>query len=169
MKISIANKSSDAEALAELFSINLTPDYISHSELQGYRALKPGQWANDIHLQFLREIGERLAQPLKTMPAKGNWRGVIEAHGNDKLVGLAFVTISRESAVPFGIIEDIVIDKTHRGAGLGKEMMLWLIDGLRDAGISRVFLESGLGNTGAHHLFEQLGFKQVSIVMMRDL
>jgi len=32
-----------------------------------------------------------------------------------------------------------------------------------------LFLESGIQNDRAHHLFERMGFRPVSMVMMQDL
>jgi N-acetylglutamate synthase-like GNAT family acetyltransferase len=46
--------------------------------------------------------------------------------------------------------------------------MKWIIARAMDAGINRIFLESGLGNDRAHGFFEHLGFHQVSVVMMAD-
>lgn len=169
MKISIADRNSNLDALVDLFSKNLTDDYISHQELMSHRALGPGKWAPDIADQFHAEIGARLLDPREHFPAQGNWVGVVEAHEGDRLVALALVTVSRDAAVPFGVIEDIVVDGTLRGGGHGTKIMNWIADEFRAAGLKRAFLESGLGNEHAHHLFEKLGFKQVSIVMMQEL
>lgn len=78
------------------------------------------------------------------------------------------MTLSREASVPFGIVEDIVVDRSRRGKGIGETVMRWIIDTFQRAGIRRVFLESGLSNKGAHYFFERLGFKTVSVSMMRD-
>jgi N-acetylglutamate synthase-like GNAT family acetyltransferase len=169
MKISIADKDSDRTALAKLFSSNLTPEYISHSELQGYRAVKPGEWAKNIDTVVHDEIVARLAVPLREFPADRSWRGVVEAHDDNTLVGVALVTTCYEAATPYGIIEDIVVDRTLRGGGRGEKIMRWILDHFRQAGIKRAFLESGGGNERAHHLFERIGFKTLSVVMMKDL
>ena len=168
MKLSIADRNSNADALARLFKENLTSPYISHSELQGPRALAPGIWAPDIEATLRREISERLREPLSEFPRDTNWLGVVEAHDGDALIGLAFVTIAADAPRPYGMIEDIVIADARRSAGLGEEFMRWLLDSFTRAGIRRTFLESGIGNDGAHHLFERLGFKTTSIVMMRE-
>lgn len=169
MRISIADRNSNPKALAKLFSSNLTPEYISHSELQGYRAIKPGEWAKNIDTVVHDEIAARLRDPLGEFPTKHSWRGVIEAHDNDTLVGVALVTTCYEAATPYGIIEDIVIDRTVRGGGRGEMVMQWILDHFRRAGLKRAFLESGSGNERAHHLFERIGFSAMSVVMMKDL
>ena len=168
MKISIADVNSNAEALADFFHKNLTLDYISHSELQGYRAVRPGMWAPNIATVLQSEIQERLGQPLEEFPVRRDWRGVIVGQEDNKIVGLALVTSSFQCTIPHGIIEDIVIESTTRDRGQGKTMMTWIADRFRHAGINRLFLESGLGNDRAHHFFERFGFRQVSIVMMAE-
>jgi ribosomal protein S18 acetylase RimI-like enzyme len=168
MKFRVADRNSNADALAKLFSGNLTAEYISHSELQGPRAPAPGKWTPNIDAVLRREIAERLGPPQPEFPRSNNWLGVVEAFDDDALVGLAFVTIAADAPIPYGVIEDIVIDTPRRGTGLGEEFMRWLIDSFARAGIRRTFLESGIGNEHAHHLFERLGFETTSIVMMRD-
>jgi GNAT superfamily N-acetyltransferase len=169
MKISIADRRSNAEQLSRFFARNLTTSYISHSELQGFRAVRPGVWAANIESVLDGEIRQRLADPLAQFPAAANWKGVIEAHDDEQLVGLALVTISREAVVSYAILEDIVVDDSRRGRGIGRVMTDWIIAELGRTGIQRIFLESGRDNAAAHHFFERCGFKQVSIVMMRDI
>lgn len=168
MRIAIADRNSDLDALTGIFSDNLTTSYISHSELQGPRAIRPGEWTGDIKAVLRREIAERLREPMDAFPSAEFWQGVIEAREDGAVVGIAFVTLSRKANVPFGVVEDIVVAARLRDHGRGEAMMTWMIDTFRRAGIGRVFLESGITNESAHHLFERLGFKTVSIVMMRD-
>jgi GNAT superfamily N-acetyltransferase len=169
MQIRIADKRSDAGVLAHLFAANLSPQYISHSELQGYRALAPSDWAPDIESVLRREIEARLKEPLERLPTGKDWQGVLEAHEDDRLIGISFITLIHSAAVPFGVIEDIVVEQALRGEGRGEHMMQWILQKFAEAGVRRAFLESGLGNEGAHHLFERLGFRTTSIVMMREL
>jgi len=169
MEISIADKNSSLKDLTSLFAKSLTAQYISHSELQGYRALRPGKWAKNIERVLSKEIGARLKQPRRSLPIGRNWSGVVEAYEGRRLVGLALITMSRSSAVPFGVIEDIVIDKKLRGGGRGEAIMDWIKTHMLAAGIKRLFLESGIQNDRAHHLFERMGFRPVSMVMMQDL
>ena len=168
MRISIADRNSDAEALTGVFGDNLTAPYISHSELQGRRAVRPGEWNKDIKAVLRGEIAERLRAPMDAFPPDEFWQGVVEARDGDAVVGIAFVTVSRRALVPFGVVEDIVVPENLRDQGRGEAIMRWIIETLGRSGIKRVFLESGVTNHSAHHLFERLGFETVSIVMMRD-
>jgi ribosomal protein S18 acetylase RimI-like enzyme len=168
MRIEIADKNSASKTLSAFFQRNLTSDYISHAELQGYRAIKPGVWAPNLSAVLNKEIEARLGPPLAEFPVKTNWRGVIVGKDQAELVSLALVTSVMSSTIPHGIVEDIVVEGSVRSRGHGETMMRWIIDRFRLAGINRVFLESGVTNDDAHHFFERLGFKQVSIVMMLD-
>jgi ribosomal protein S18 acetylase RimI-like enzyme len=169
MKFVIADKSCDADALARFFHRNLSSEYISHSELQGRRAIASNQWAQDIESVLRDEILARLKEPLSEMPAATNWQGVVKACADEELVGVALVTLVRDAPRPFGVIEDVIIDASQRGKGLGKEFLISILNMLKAAKLTRVFLESGKNNHSAHHLFAELGFQQVSVVMMRDL
>lgn len=169
LRISIADKYSSIRELTEFFVANLTPNYISHSELQGFRAVRPGVWADNLESVVCAEIRERLREPLAGFPADTDWKGVIEARDDGQLVSVALLTLSRQAVVPFAIVEDIVVDDGRRDMGMGQAVMNWIIAELRKAAIRRVFLESGKTNIAAHHFFERVGFKQVSIVMMRDI
>ena len=86
-----------------------------------------------------------------------------------RLVGLAFVAFSRSARVPYATLEDLLIAPEERGRGSGKSFVEWIVDQCRSAGIRRLFLESGAGNHRAHDFFAREHFRQVSIVMMRDL
>jgi ribosomal protein S18 acetylase RimI-like enzyme len=168
MQITISDRRSDARVLAHFFSSNVTPEYISHAELQGYRALARSRWSPDLEERLRVEINARLNDESEAFPSAVTWQGVIEGRDNNgALVGVAFVSISHDCNVPHGIIEDIIIDRWSRGKGHGETMMRWLLDNFERSGIARVFLESGLSNERAHHLFERLGFKTISVVMMR--
>ena len=51
-----------AQELAQFFVANITPDYISHSELQGDRALDIGKWQPGLADIVAREIKGRVAE-----------------------------------------------------------------------------------------------------------
>ena len=156
-----------ARALARLFHNNLTTAYISHSELQGPRALAHDCWAPDVAQSIEREVTERLANP-DDAPPNGvtQLAGFLEVDGVD--VGVFLVTFSRAAAVPFCILEDIVIDSERRTSGYGKLCLDWVYDQCRVRGYQRIFLESGIENHRAHELFKREGFSAVSVVMMKQ-
>ncbi|MEO5805632.1 GNAT family N-acetyltransferase [Devosia sp.] len=166
--ISIAPQGADAAELARFFCANLSSQYISHSELQSIRALAPDKWAPDIEQQITDEIAACLAQPAELRSSQ-NWNGVIQMHDAGRLVGLAIVLYQHDLPNTFGILEDVVVDQAVRGKGYGTLLINWLLDDMKKSSIQRAFLESGHHNHNAHRLFERVGFKPASVVLMKEL
>jgi ribosomal protein S18 acetylase RimI-like enzyme len=64
---------------------------------------------------------------------------------------------------PSGIkvwIEDVVVDESHRGNGIGKAMMLFAIDYSRSLGARYLNLTSRPSRIAANELYSKLGFKK---------
>ena len=162
-QIGWCNDPNEVERLAELFAHNVTQSYISHSELQFGRAETPDKWAEDLTAKFRAEISERVPM------ASGASLRIASAYDDNRLIGLAYVTFTKNVPAPFLILEDIVVDRNQRGSGYGQQMVDWIFNEALKEGIKRAFLESGKENHDAHHFFERNGFHQVSIVMMADL
>lgn len=55
-------------------------------------------------------------------------------------------------------LAEIAIDKSQRGRGLGKNVILDVIDYARSKNYSRVILDADFRNTGAKKLYESIGF-----------
>lgn len=151
-----------APAVARLFAAHATPSYISHSELQGGRAAAPGRWAADIEARVAREAAAVVA-------GDPGHRGLALLLDGGALAGFAFVSFATDAAVPFATLDDVLLAPERRGRGAGRLFLDWIAAECRAHGCRRLFLESGLGNHRAHRFFEDRGFAQTSIVMMRDL
>ena len=154
-----------ASELADFFARNIGADYISHSELQGGRALSPTDWRPNLPDILRAELAPRL-QPGTPAPDS---RPVAVAEQGGALVGLALVTFAAAAPVPFAIVDDLIVSPGTRGRGIGKGMVDWIAAEARARGIGRLFLESGLANKRAHDFFEREGFRPTSVVMMREL
>jgi GNAT superfamily N-acetyltransferase len=157
-----------ARELAEFFAAHVGTEYVSHSELQGPRALSPDQWRDNLPAILHEEIEPRLAQFEEVDPGPTS-QPILVAESDGAVVGLSFVTFAGEAGVPFAIVEDLIVVPSMRGQGIGKAILDWIAAEARARGIRRLFLESGVQNERAHHFFEQEGFQTVSVVMMRSL
>jgi GNAT superfamily N-acetyltransferase len=159
-----------ARELADFFASNVLSDasYISHSELQGKRALDPQTWRPDLRDILRREIEPRVSKK-GALPRTRISHPIARAEQDSRLVGISFVTFAPRAPKPFAIVEDLVIDPDRRSHGIGKTMLDWIAEQARILGIRRLFLESGLTNKRAHHFFERQGFKPCSVVMMKEL
>lgn len=60
-------------------------------------------------------------------------------------------------------IQTIAVSEPAQGKGLGRVLMLRLIDEARARGAREVFLEVRADNPGARHLYESLGFVELGV------
>jgi GNAT superfamily N-acetyltransferase len=162
---------SRARELADFFAANVgsVPEYISHSELQGARALAPDRWRPDLAAILLREIEPRLIATGQSRPGNVS-QPIAVAEADGRLVAVSFVIFAGAApVVPFVTIEDLVVDRSRRSRGIGNAVVDWVVAEARARNIRRIFLESGHTNARAHHFFEREGFRTCSIVMMKDI
>lgn len=92
------------------------------------------------------------------------YRAIIEGklvteYADGKLVGMGWAfprqTMLRRQAV----IEDMIVDDAYRGRGLGKKIMLALIEWAKQSGIEVLELTTGHHRVAAGKLYESVGFK----------
>ena len=62
-------------------------------------------------------------------------------------------------ALPWAIVENMVVDGTHRRRGIGRLLMEYGIDHARQSGCYKVQLLSNIKRHEAHQFYEALGFK----------
>ena len=155
------------DALCKLYLNNVSPDYISHSELQGARAESPGNWRADLPDVIRGEIRAALSHDW----AHGDSTLLAVAMSGDAIVGMALVSIDtrQRASKSFAALDDLVLLPAVRGSGIGSQLVEWVADELRSHGIARLFLECGAHNLTAQQFFQGRGFKQVSVVMLREL
>jgi len=60
-----------------------------------------------------------------------------------------------------GAVQNLGITAGHRGRGLGTALLFRALEGFRDAGLTRVYLEVTANNQGAIRLYRRLGFVTV--------
>jgi GNAT superfamily N-acetyltransferase len=161
-------KRDDAVRLSGLFADNLTPSYISHAELQGPRALDASTWSPDIRSILEQDLTSRIDQPLDAAAGEKTRLLAFGRVSND-FAAVSLVSFSRNSPVAYAEIEDMVVISNARGQGIGHAFMYWIAEQSKQRGIKRLFLESGISNKHAHEFFEEIGFHQISMVMMKSL
>lgn len=155
-----------AARIADFFCAHADATYISHSELQGSRALAPGVWSPDLR----NIVCAQAAETLEGAANDGAADAIACAWLGAELAGVAFVSFGGEDpGRRFAVLDDVIVSPAVRGKGVGREFVEWIAARAGDLGARRLFLESGAGNDSAHRFFERAGFHQTSIVMMRDL
>jgi GNAT superfamily N-acetyltransferase len=167
LRITWCGNASRALELSKFFAGNVDASYISHSELQGPRALSPKEWRPNLLDILLEEIEPRLAATSGAPGSDSKPIAIAEEAG--KIVALSLVTFEGSAPVPFAVVEDLIVDPSQRSHGVGKAIVDWIAEESRNRKIGRLFLESGLTNERAHAFFEREGFHPTSVVMMRSL
>jgi GNAT superfamily N-acetyltransferase len=158
-----------APALAQFFVDNVDTNYISHSELQGPRALDRDHWAPDLLNVLRREITRRIGEHGGKIPANRPSYPVFAVRRDSVLLGLGMISMIPTAPVPYAVIEDVVVARAGRDAGVGRHILEWLTSEARAVGCVRLFLESGVGNKRAHEFFAREGFTPCSVVMLRSV
>ncbi len=80
-------------------------------------------------------------------------------HG-DKIVGIALINFNDTFSYRFGCVNDVVVDKDHRGRRIGNGLMLALIEEAKKEGASCVDLTSNKKKKIANKMYKKLGFKK---------
>ena len=117
--------------------------YISHGEIQ--TALSPDgkTWRPDLAQRFAEDMREL-----------GPNRSVAVMREDKALVGAAIVLWETdEPEAPHAILEDIAVEPVARGGGAGQALVDFIETEAKSRGMKWMFLESGLGNAGAHNFF----------------
>ncbi|MEX0681918.1 MAG: GNAT family N-acetyltransferase [Dehalococcoidia bacterium] len=86
---------------------------------------------------------------------------VVETDG--RIVGTLILVIIENlshQGKPYAIIENVVVDESERGKGVGETLIERAIDEARRAGCYKVSLTSNKRRTEAHRFYERLGFQR---------
>lgn len=78
----------------------------------------------------------------------------------DKLVARAFLYIMKNDLheKPFGLMEDVWVDASWRGQGLGTKIVEELIAEAKQRGCYKLIATSRFSRDKVHQLYERLGF-----------
>ena len=85
----------------------------------------------------------------------------ISADGESRLVGYA--GLAKSPATSQGDIQTIAVEKESRGQGLGRALMIALLEEAKSANLQEVFLEVRADNPTAQGLYRSLGFEQIDL------
>ncbi|QPC82409.1 GNAT family N-acetyltransferase [Phototrophicus methaneseepsis] len=66
-------------------------------------------------------------------------------------------------------INNVVVDSSLRGQGIGKQLIAFAIDRARSAGCEKIILTSNAKRVDAHRFYDQLGFKRHGLSFYYDL
>ena len=82
---------------------------------------------------------------------------VLVAMDGDKVAGFAVFYLT----LPEAELPDIVVDKSYRGQGLGKDLLSFAAAELTSKNIDTIFLEVRESNAPARGLYTKMGFEEI--------
>ena len=87
---------------------------------------------------------------------------LLVAEDEGEVVGtmvLLIVPNLSHSALPWALVENLVIDRGHQGQGIGKLLMDYAIARAKEAGCFKVVLSSDKRRREAHQFYRSMGFE----------
>jgi ribosomal protein S18 acetylase RimI-like enzyme len=98
---------------------------------------------------------------------------VLVAERAGKVLGYAYAGVEGPDYMslrgPAGVLYDIVVDRTHRGHGVGRLLLEAILAALKALGAPRVVVSTAERNETAQRLFARAGFRRTMIEMTREL
>ncbi len=87
---------------------------------------------------------------------------LVVAEEQGEVIGtLMFVIVPNLShrALPWSLVENMVVDSKHRRKGIGRLLMDYVLTGAKEAGCYKVQLLSNKSREEAHRFYESIGYK----------
>lgn len=78
----------------------------------------------------------------------------------EKIVGIATLTLAARLSGLSARLEDVAVDESQRGKGIGKALCEKILDRAKERGARSISLTTRPERVAAHKLYEKLGFKR---------
>lgn len=85
---------------------------------------------------------------------------IVARNEENKIIGALTLTVYRVPTGIHSIIEDVIVDKSARGQGIGEALMKYAIEVAREKGAANISLTSNPVREAANRLYLRLGFKK---------
>lgn len=85
---------------------------------------------------------------------------IVARNENQKIIGALTLTVYRVPTGIRAIIEDVIVDSSARGQGIGEALMKYAIDLAREKGAKNISLTSNPVREAANRLYLRVGFKK---------
>jgi GNAT superfamily N-acetyltransferase len=84
----------------------------------------------------------------------------ITADGREIARAFLYVMTNDLHTAPFGLLEDVFVDESQRGSGLGTTLVHEVVSAAREAGCYKLIATSRTSRPKVHELYERLGFEK---------
>ncbi len=104
----------------------------------------------------------------KDLDAKGIRISITE---NGLEVGRAYIYLLQNDlhAQPFGLMEDVYVDESFRGKGVGSKLVEKVIEIAKESNCYKLIATSRISRPKVHQLYQRLGFSQHGVEFRLDL
>jgi GNAT superfamily N-acetyltransferase len=82
----------------------------------------------------------------------------ISGEGREVARAYLYVMTNDLHEAPFGLLEDVYVDESQRGGGLGSALVKEVIGAARELGCYKLVATSRTSRPKVHELYERLGF-----------
>jgi ribosomal protein S18 acetylase RimI-like enzyme len=132
-----------------------------------------------MNIELITEASEELWEALQRLipqltstkhsPARGELLALINSEASslliarradERIAGIACLIVYRVPTGVRAIIEDVIVDETARGSGIGEALTRRCLEIARDKGAASVTLTSNPSRQAANRLYLRLGFKR---------
>ncbi|MET7868044.1 GNAT family N-acetyltransferase [Micromonospora taraxaci] len=131
-----------------------------------FRAAGPGDFAQIIHLYRqlnpddpVRDDGSDVAAYQRILDTAGLNLFVLDLDG--VVVATTYLNVIpnlSRSASPYAVIENVVVEESRRGTGLGRQIMAGTLQAAWDAGCYKAMLMTGSRTPATHAFYRACGF-----------
>jgi GNAT superfamily N-acetyltransferase len=82
--------------------------------------------------------------------------------GNGREIARAYLYVMTNDLhdAPFGLLEDVFVDESHRGSGIGTALVKEVIAAADELGCYKLIATSRMSRPKVHELYQRLGFEQ---------
>ena len=84
----------------------------------------------------------------------------IAGDGREIARAYLYVLTNDLHAAPFGLLEDVFVDESQRGGGVGSALVKEIIAAARELGCYKLIATSRTSRPKVHELYERLGFEK---------
>lgn len=89
----------------------------------------------------------------------GGIKFFIQKDGREVARAYLYILKNDLHAQPFGFLEDVYVDESERGQGLGKQIVKTVMEAARREGCYKLVATSRYEREKVHKMYENLGFK----------
>ena len=119
----------------------------------------------ELHLQIVTLLGELTDKDLSF--SLDDFNSIVNSENsiligaleNNSLIGILTLVIIQIPTGKNGRIEDVVVNKNHRGKGIGEKLSLEAIKISKELNLNELFLTSNPNRTEANRLYQRMGFQ----------